>query len=487
MKKPIKKPEYAGSLQLKILEDLDKHILYSSNFDHYCNSLLAFVAQKTQARSVFLLFSDPERSLEKNPVIYGKNLPEPLMQAISKVLTKDPARLSGLPLKGVLGVNLSLHGTVLAHVGALASSPSKTWPAAADKHRFSILCESLKKDFYFIREQILQNQRLAKLNTLYQISQAVSETLNLDKLLESIVETAKKLIAAEASSLAIADPISQELTFTVAKGAHEKKILQKRMKIGQGIIGSVISTGKPMLIQNTQKDRRFSRTMDNLTGFTTRSVLCVPMKVRNTVIGAVEVLNPIDRPSFTQDQIPLLSTLAQEAAVSIENARLFHLATTDGLTGLSTIRYFRTLLDYEIARAIRYNRPLSLLLLDIDFFKKVNDTYGHLAGDLILKELAQIIHQSIRQVDIPARYGGEEFIILLPESSQKDALVVAERLRQKVQDAKFSDNGRTYSITISVGVTSLVSGEKSTQFIERADQQLYEAKRKGRNRVESNK
>ena len=468
-------------LQHNILEDFDKHILYSSNFDHYCKSLLSFLSRNIGANTVFLAFHDPEKAVEPNPIVYGKRLPRRTGQAIARAISKNLTDCSGIADDGSLTTRLVVRGMTLGLVGALFSRGTPLSQTTQAEFRF--LCEHLKKDFWFIREQVVHKRRLADLDTLYQISKVVSDTLNLEKLLSSIVEASKKLLKAEACSLALADPINQELTFTVAKGPSEKMILQKRIKFGQGIAGKVVESGKAMLIADAKLDKRFYLGMDKATGFTTRSVLCVPMKLRNNVIGAIEVLNPIDRPTFSPDQIPMLSTLAQEAAVSIENARLFHLATTDGLTGLATIRYFKTLLEHEMPRSERHQRPLSLIMLDIDFFKKVNDTYGHPAGDVILRELASLIRTAIRQEDIPARYGGEEFIIMLPEASRKESMVVAERMRTLVQDTRIKDEVRSYSITVSVGVATMMKGDQSNTLIERVDQQLYRAKQTGRNKV----
>jgi diguanylate cyclase (GGDEF)-like protein len=458
-------------LSPRTMQDIERHILYFSDFEHYYKSILAQLHKRLGTQSVFLILADRGKKLSQDTFVYGKDVPQNLLQNLGKRPAPD----------GLLCRNLILKGQTLGRVGAIVS------PEAGITRRlrkdFVALSESLKKDFFFLRERALQKRRAAKLNTLYRISRIISETLDLDKLIASIVDMAKRILKSEAASLAIADHMHHELTFSVVRGAHGKKVSQQKMKFGQGIVGTVIDTGESMLIRDAGKDKRFFGGMDKTTGFKTRSILCVPMKVHNNIIGAIEVLNPTDRPSYTPDQIPLLATLAQEAAVSLENARLFRLATTDGLTGLGTIRYFKTLLEHEIPRCKRYGRDLSLFLLDIDFFKKINDTHGHLAGDLCLRELATLIHASIRQIDVSARYGGEEFIVMLPESSHKDALVVAERLREKVASAKVQDKGQSYSFTVSIGVSSMRDADTLEELIKRADQNLYKAKESGRNRV----
>ncbi len=169
-----------------------------------------------------------------------------------------------------------------------------------------------------------------------------------------------------------------------------------------------------------------------------------------------------------------------------KNKFLENLANIDGLTEVHNHRFFQNFLDKEINRSIRNSKPISILLADIDHFKKFNDTYGHQTGDFILKEFCRVTKENIREYDILARYGGEEFVYVLPETDTDDALKVAEKLRAFVADHEFDDDENIYSVTISIGVTSAKptgSGFQKNQFIGFADEALYEAKNKGRNRV----
>ncbi|WP_456434298.1 sensor domain-containing diguanylate cyclase [Thermosulfuriphilus sp.] len=167
------------------------------------------------------------------------------------------------------------------------------------------------------------------------------------------------------------------------------------------------------------------------------------------------------------------------------NKRLRELAYKDGLTGLYNHRYFQETLEKEIIRAQRYRRPLSLLMLDVDYFKKINDSFGHVYGDIVLKTLAQIFTKSVRSCDLVARYGGEEFAIILPETPLTGALSLAERLRRKVQQSPILLNGKQVLVTISIGVVSY-DGQKGidkNDLIDLADRALYKSKMTGRNRV----
>lgn len=176
--------------------------------------------------------------------------------------------------------------------------------------------------------------------------------------------------------------------------------------------------------------------------------------------------------------------LAQELLEA--NKKLRELAYRDGLTGLYNHRYFQEILEREIKRARRYKKPLSLLMIDIDHFKKINDTYGHLHGDEVLKGLAQIFSESIRACDYAARYGGEEFSIILPETPLNGALNVAERLRQRVKNTPIVLADQEIRVTISIGLAAYENTQieiTRSQLISLADKALYQSKMAGRDRV----
>jgi diguanylate cyclase (GGDEF)-like protein len=175
--------------------------------------------------------------------------------------------------------------------------------------------------------------------------------------------------------------------------------------------------------------------------------------------------------------------LTQERTQMLE--KLKRLSITDGLTKLFNSRYFYNQLKIEIDRTERYQRPLSLLLLDIDKFKDYNDTYGHLEGDQVLIRLGQVIRSCLRKMDSAYRYGGEEFTVILPETEGDEAATVAERIRTAVEMERFTPikDGDPVSITISIGVTEYNRKEEVALFVQRADKAMYQSKQAGRNRV----
>jgi len=218
--------------------------------------------------------------------------------------------------------------------------------------------------------------------------------------------------------------------------------------------------------------------------------LAIPLIAQDRAVGCMN-LYMTERHEFDQDEIQLVSTFASQAAISIENARLFEetrqLAITDELTGLSNHRHFYNQLAREVRRAQRYKRPLTLLMLDLDYFKSFNDRFGHLAGDQVLREVAEVLRRNARDVDILARYGGEEFAIILPETDLDRAALQAELVRAAVASHAFrgKDSNPQGDLTVSIGVATLIPGMRKIEgLVHDADQALYRAKTGGRNRME---
>ncbi len=191
-------------------------------------------------------------------------------------------------------------------------------------------------------------------------------------------------------------------------------------------------------------------------------------------------LNNGDRVKVGPTILKYLSGLDAEAKYHEE---IYRMTIVDGLTQIHNKRYLFEALDKELIRARRYDRQLSLLIFDIDYFKNINDQYGHLAGDHVLRELARIVQEHIRRDEVFARYGGEEFVIVLPETPLAGGVALAENLRGRVETHPFSFQGERIPVTISVGCAMLSEEKAAADLIQRADDKLYEAKRAGRNRV----
>jgi diguanylate cyclase (GGDEF)-like protein len=255
-----------------------------------------------------------------------------------------------------------------------------------------------------------------------------------------------------------------------------------------GPTAKVITSGQPILF-NRQEDemmdgeRRLGHNVDEVTA----SVIIVPMRVGAHVVGAVSAQS-YTMNAYGEEERDLLMTIASSAAIALENARLYQsareLSLTDDLTGLGNYRYFCDLLDKEIERAIRHSTPLTLVMLDSDHLKYINDKYGHAIGDTHLIHLADTMRAVARKSDILARYAGDEFMIILPNTAGADGLVLAERLRAEMERTPLMVDGTPVTATISLGVASMPqSGGSVDALVRAADAAMYEAKRQGKNRV----
>ena len=213
----------------------------------------------------------------------------------------------------------------------------------------------------------------------------------------------------------------------------------------------------------------------------------IPLMIEKEVVGVLNI-NDVDQDPFNVNDLDFILNLSEFIAMSISNAVLYEqtkkLAVTDGLTGISNRQSVEKSLQIEFERSKRYNSPLSLILLDVDHFKDVNDTYGHQKGDEILIAFASLLKKACRANDIAARYGGEEFLMVLPQSNAQGAFKIAERVREEMMKISFTGNESNFAVTVSCGVAEFNKDYESiNKLIAAVDQALYEAKNGGRNRT----
>lgn len=332
-------------------------------------------------------------------------------------------------------------------------------------------------------------KKMNNLSILYSVSKALNFASDLKKILLFILDKARDAVDAQKASLMLLDSKTNELVVHVVRGVPsdvEAKINQgaiecTRIKVGEGIAGQVAATRQYLLLNEAGSDTRFKKSDKSYV----ESILCMPLIANDEVIGVINLTNKSKGGRFMTEDVELLSTLANQAAITIYNARLYHLAITDGLTQLRIHRYFQQRLEEEIIRCEKFRHPVSLIMSDIDHFKEFNDTYGHQEGDIVLIETAKLFRLTARDVDIAARYGGEEFAIILPEADIDVAQDIAENLRKKVETHEYPSKEGKLKVTVSFGVATFPRHAKDKQsLIEVADKALYRAKDAGRNRVE---
>ncbi len=334
-------------------------------------------------------------------------------------------------------------------------------------------------------------RRNRELEVLIEIGKALTSTLDLEGVLNLIMDQLNRLLKAQAWSLLLRDAESGVLTCVMAVSPGGKSRKGLRLVQGQGIASWVAEHDQPLLIPDLGHEPPMAGIDGWGTAYATGSVLCVPVKSRAQVLGVIELNNGPQKKPFAKSDLQILLTIADYAAIAIENARNFEriseLAITDDLTGLYNSRYLHTLLDEEIARVERFGGRLALIFIDLDFFKVVNDTRGHLIGSRTLAEIGQLIRGNIRKVCKAARYGGDEFIIILPNTGKSGAMALATRLRELFREYEFRDeDGATFNLTASFGLAAYPddAGSKD-ELIRMADQAMYRVKESTRDSVQS--
>jgi diguanylate cyclase (GGDEF)-like protein len=265
--------------------------------------------------------------------------------------------------------------------------------------------------------------------------------------------------------------------YTKEPGLLGKRFVLDRNKIGigRGADNYIVLEGDSVSRRHAHIEKRNNRWYVVDDGSTNGTYLNEEQIVREAV------LNNSDRLKVGPTILKFLSGADAEAKYHEE---IYRMTIVDGLTQIHNKRYLYEALEREVLRARRHDRPLSLLMFDIDFFKRINDQYGHLAGDYVLRELARVVQGRIRRDEVFARYGGEEFVIALPETPLEGAASLAQNLRARVAEHSFVFQGERIPVTISIGAALLGNNDKTaTDLVQRADEKLYEAKRGGRNRV----
>lgn len=327
------------------------------------------------------------------------------------------------------------------------------------------------------------------LNIMVEIGKTLTSSLNLQEVLEIIMQKVSLLLKPKAWSLLLIDDATDELYFEIAVPPVDELLADFRFKKGEGIAGWVALNAESVLIEDVRNDERFIAPFEHTTSFLTRSIICVPLKIRGKVVGVIQLINSLDDLQFTDSDLKTLDTIADYAAIAIENARNFtkvnELVVTDELTGLFNATHFHTLLDVEIERTKRYSSTFSLVFIDLDRFKHINDAYGHLVGSRILSEFGALLQKSIRGTDMAARYGGDEFVIILPETSKRGALFMAMNLRSAIAKHHFfTDTGEQLVITASFGIASFPDDADSKRgLVQAADKAMYEVKESTRDGV----
>jgi diguanylate cyclase (GGDEF)-like protein len=340
------------------------------------------------------------------------------------------------------------------------------------------------------RQTVMSLKRKVEvLQTLNEVVQAINSSLKPKEILNTIMEKAAELIKAEGWSVLLLDVGSHELVFEAASGKAGKKLLGMRLKIGQGVAGWVARYGQSLIVPDVTKDPRFYSGVDEKTKFQTKSVLCVPMRSQDRIIGVVEVVNKIGADQFTQDDYEIFENVVAHLTIALEKAQMYRkmekASQIDDLTQLYNTRYCNQFLDNFLLERKDTRAVISLIFIDIDFFKLVDDNFGHLVGSETLKIVGERMARVTRKNDVIIRYGGDEYIVLLPNTDKKTATAIAERIRKEISREPFYAFGnKKFNITVTLGIASYPQDAKSRdELIGKADRAMYDGKLTGRNKT----
>ncbi len=350
--------------------------------------------------------------------------------------------------------------------------------------------EELKEQYVaLLKSNNSLNERVLELYTLYNVSRTLSASLHVSDLFDLVVGLIRESLNVDQYCLMFLDKEMQTLQIRASHGMPDGILNGGEIKVSESVSGRVISSGEPLLINDITVEKNFFYFSNS--GITEGSYLGIPLKTGNSsIMGVLNVHKPVVN-GFSQMEYRLFTAVAENVAIAINNAMTFQqtqeLIRRDELTGLYNRRYFFERFERELYRCRRYGRELSLLMIDIDHFKKYNDNFGHLRGDKALKKVAEAFTGALRQIDMVARYGGEEFLVVLPETTKAKAAVVGEKLRKEVEKIDFNedaDNLGPCSLTITVGVVGVPEdAEETLSALDMADKALYLGKARGRNQV----
>ena len=350
--------------------------------------------------------------------------------------------------------------------------------------RLRALTQRYRDTLHRVREQT------EKLDLLIETAKAANSILEPPRVIQIVMDRTQEFLGAELWSLYLVVEEGEETSLEVTRGGLERELTTTRQPADTGIAAWVLRHRRPLSIEDASRDARWADEPERPGASETRALLCIPLTSRGRVIGAVELTNKVGGGPFTERDLETLRTMMEPAAITIENALLFKkledLSVTDDLTKLYNSRYLDHFLQQEVKRSRRYGFSVSLMFLDLDGFKTVNDRHGHLAGSRTLTEVGKVIRSIVRETDIVSRYGGDEFTVVLPQTNAEGARIIAERVREALADHVFLEAmGLAVRVTASIGIASFPDhGETREDLIGCADQAMYRVKERGKNGIE---
>lgn len=335
--------------------------------------------------------------------------------------------------------------------------------------------------------QFPDTQPALEIQTFHEVARALTSSVDLSGILQNIMQQMTRFFNPQAWSLLILDEPKRQLYYGVISGGQTEKLRNRRIPLGKGIPGWVALHGEPMILTSVPEDQDLSDELPENSG-RVESIICLPLRVRNRTYGVLQLVN-CHPEAMRNHEIFFLHALCDYAAIAIQNARAFEqiqqLTITDDCTGLYNSRHLYERLEHTLDRSVRTRKPVSLIFFDLDNFKRVNDTHGHLNGSRLLAEVGQMVRDSLGLLDTAYRYGGDEFVVLMPHQTKQRGLDLAHRLLERLRATSFlTDAGLDLHLYASFGVAaSPEDGRDVHAIIRAADTAMYHVKQTTRNGV----
>ncbi len=321
------------------------------------------------------------------------------------------------------------------------------------------------------------------------IGKSLTSTLDLREVLHLIMHRIGQLFPVTHCAILLLEDSNDHLYYEIASGVHSEKVKNIRYARGEGLAGRSLLHGEVVEVDDLEKDTSSGAELLSANIKGARAALYIPVKFKNRVIGILELVDDEPGAIATGEKRHVVNSISNFVAVAADSARSYsriqHLVIVDELTGLYNAAYLLDFLDYEMERAKRYKAELSVVFFDMDYFKKVNDTYGHLVGSRLLTEIGQLVKLGVRKADVATRYGGDEFVLVLPNTPKEGAIIVAQNIRTAINNQTFlTEQGHKIKISASFGLASFPNdGDSKLKVLQLADKAMYKAKEEGRDRV----
>ncbi len=484
--------------RLLLLHDLSRILQSDRRLDERLDELVGALTNDFHAHFGYIMLYDEREDrleiravsgiemevLEGIEVVPGRGITGRVFQTglsrLVRDVRDDPDYIEGHPdVKSELAVPIRAEGEVIGVLNLESDEVSDFDPD--DLRLASIIATQIGAT---LRQALAYEQAVERLNELElvnRITRAIATIDDLNELLNTVVAEIRTFFQTTGVGILLTPPTGEGLKISASAGESLPDIEALQLKAGKGITGIVAQEGKTIYLPDVTRDARYIPVDPTI-----RSELAVPLYQKDRVIGVLNLES--DEPdAYSAEDQRVINIVATQIAQILGKALLYRemetMAITDGLTGLFNHRQFFKRLEIEFKRSVRYSYPLSLIMVDLDYFKEFNDTFGHMRGDEALRQIAEILETSVRETDVVARYGGEEFVVILPLCHLSTATEVADRIRAAVEKAALDEGEGVYPLTVSVGIATAPEHASShEEMVMRADDAMYASKRAGRNR-----